>query len=348
MNLEPATEAGHDFEASFAVARRILQTASALRLPLNPKVYRVLYEAECGPETSLHRLHAEIKALDRTPDVVDFEALHDRFFDGEAEHAGLTGIGERMLAEIDLVETLVADRIGHDRSFIGTLSSAQSRFGLFSRAADLKRSVAELVALSEQHMQRTAAFVTEIEGARREICDLQQELRELRDRINLDHLTGLYNRRYFDETLERAIGEALATQKPLAVALADLDHFKKVNDTWGHAVGDSLLRHFAAIIRGNIKGKDTAARYGGEEFALIFPDTVGRNARTVTESIRQGLFSRSFMATKSQQRIGQVSASFGVTELRDGDTAETLMARADSLLYEAKRRGRNNVASDVA
>jgi diguanylate cyclase len=346
MDLEPAHDPQHDFDASLFVARKVLYTAASMRLPLNPKVFRVLYEAEVGPYETLKRLNDEMKTAEQRPDVVEIEDLHDRVFDSNASYRGLTDISSRLMQEVTQVGDIVANRIGDDANYIGTLNEARKNFGLFTRASDARRLITDLVAEAQVHAARTAEFMSQIENKQAQIGDLQRELAELRERVNLDHLTGLFNRRYFDETLAREVEKARETGRPLSLAICDLDHFKKLNDTWGHAVGDSVLKHFGAILKANTKGKDTAARYGGEEFAVILPDTLARDARKLLEAIRQALYNRNLMVTRSQKRIGHVSASFGLAGLRPDDTVETLIARADELLYVAKNRGRNNVAAD--
>lgn len=348
MELEPSADPQHDFDASLYVARKVLYTAASMRLPLNPKVFRVLYEAECGPYETLKRLSDEMKTAESGPDVVEIEDLHDRVFDSTANFRGITDISDRLMTEMEQVGDMVANRIGDDASYIGTLNEARRNFGLFTRAADAKRLISELVAEAQTHAARTAEFMGQIESKQSQIADLQHELAELRERVNLDHLTGLFNRRYFDEALGREIDRARETGRPMSLAICDLDHFKKLNDNWGHAVGDSVLKHFAGIMKNNTKGKDIAARYGGEEFALILPDTEARDARKLLETIRQALYNRNLVATRTKKRIGHVSASFGLAGLRDDDTVETLIARADELLYVAKNRGRNNVAADFA
>lgn len=346
MELDEKADPQHDFDASLFVARKVLYTAASMRLPLNPKVFRVLYEAECGPYETLKRLNDEMKTGEDGPDVVEIEDLHDKVFDSTANYRGLSDISDRLMTEMEQVGDMVADRIGNDANYLGTLNAARKNFGLFTRATDAKRLIGDLVAEAQLQAARVAEFMSQIENKQSQIGDLQRELNELRERVNLDHLTGLFNRRYFDEAVAREVHRSQEEGLSLSLAICDLDHFKKLNDTWGHGVGDSVLKHFAGIMKSNTKGKDVVARYGGEEFALIFPDTEARDARKLLETIRQGLYNRNLVSTHSRKRIGHVSASFGLAGLRPEDTVETLITRADELLYVAKNRGRNNVAAD--
>ena len=194
--------------------------------------------------------------------------------------------------------------------------------------------------------KKTETVGSELVRAREQVAHLQRELHMLRDRAYLDHLTQIANRRHMDEMLEREIWLARNSSDPLSFALGDLDHFKKLNDSHGHAVGDAVLKHFAALMRSNIKGQDTPARFGGEEFAIIFPKTSIFGARAVSESIRKLLYGTDFGLRRDSSSIGQVSVSFGVTQLLSGDSMADLINRADELLYRAKKLGRNRVETD--
>jgi diguanylate cyclase len=348
MLISDPTDPARSFEAAHALAQRILAVAEAARLPLNPKVFRVLYEAETGAIELTARVPAGSGTAPAPPDVVELERLHDLLFAADGEQSSLSQIGTRLQREIDDVNVIVAGRVDGDAAFLEVLRDARRRFGIFTRPSDAKRVLADLTAESQGQADRIAGFLEELAARHRQIGELQRELHELRDRVNRDHLTGLASRRHFDERMVQEFEIARRTGAPLSIGICDLDHFKKVNDSWGHGVGDSILQQFASVLRNNLKGKDVVARYGGEEFAIILPGTSSRDARTVLEHIRQIFHSRNFVVSKTQQVIGHLSASFGVTELAPADTAESVIARADQFLYEAKRRGRNNVVSDFS
>jgi diguanylate cyclase len=128
--------------------------------------------------------------------------------------------------------------------------------------------------------------------------------------------------------------------------MADIDHFKQINDTFGHPVGDDVLRFFATILSSNLKGRDLAARYGGEEFALILPATKAAAAKQLVVQIMEQLAATNLVMSQGKMPIGKLTASFGIVELRGQDDADGLVTRADRKLYEAKRAGRNRIACD--
>ena len=162
-----------------------------------------------------------------------------------------------------------------------------------------------------------------------------------------DALTGLHNRRYMEGHLRTLVSEAIRTSGKLSMLVADIDHFKNVNDTYGHDVGDAVLKEFAVRLKRNTRGVDLACRLGGEEFVIIMPDTDVARAYQVGERLRACVAADNFPISEDQSV--RVTASVGIGTLeRPDDTPETIFKRADNALYTAKRRGRNRVVADAA
>lgn len=159
----------------------------------------------------------------------------------------------------------------------------------------------------------------------------------------MDDLTRLRNRRWFDANLSKEIETARTKGLPLSLAFLDIDHFKRINDTFGHSSGDVILTSLGQVLRENVKGRDTPVRYGGEEFVLVLPRTKLAGAKTLTEQIRKDFEKRYWVHKLTGRPIGVVTASFGVAQLRDNETAEMLIERADANLYAAKQSGRNRI-----
>jgi diguanylate cyclase (GGDEF)-like protein len=176
---------------------------------------------------------------------------------------------------------------------------------------------------------------------------LQDELREANRRLealaDTDGLTGLYNRRYFDALLLRELQRTARYKTPIGVALIDIDHFKYVNDSFGHPMGDEVLRNVARLVTAGVRVTDCAARYGGEEVAIVFTQTTAQGVAEVTERLRHTL--EQFEHVYEGRSVKR-TASIGVA-LIDGKgvplTPKELVERADRALYRAKRSGRNRV-----
>ena len=176
---------------------------------------------------------------------------------------------------------------------------------------------------------------------------LRNRLEESIEAAMIDPLTGLYNRRYLEANLAMLVAEALHHNRSLSVLLADVDHFKRVNDTYGHDVGDAVLKEFSNRFRRNTRGIDLPCRYGGEEFLVIMPDTNMQRAYQVGERLRAAIASDAFQIGTG---LGiQLTASVGVATFEcPDDTPEAVFRRADNALFAAKRCGRNRVAANAA
>jgi diguanylate cyclase (GGDEF)-like protein len=176
----------------------------------------------------------------------------------------------------------------------------------------------------------------------RRSIELKAAYRRIEELAELDELTGSYNRRCIMQLLDAEIEKSRQTTTPCAIALIDLDWFKRINDAHGHPVGDEVLRTFAITIFANIRPADHFGRYGGEEFLLLLPDTDAEAAKRMLDRLRGVVADLDWSAFSTGMRV---TISAGVVTLRDNDSAYTFLARADSALYSAKAQGRNRVAT---
>lgn len=176
---------------------------------------------------------------------------------------------------------------------------------------------------------------------------LRHRLAESVEMSITDALTGLHNRRYMEGHLKTLVADSLRSGRRLSLLVADIDHFKHVNDTYGHDGGDTVLKEFSTRLKRNTRGIDLACRLGGEEFVIIMPDTEISRAYQVGERLRACVAAETFMVHPNQPI--RVTASVGLSTLeRAEDTPETMFKRADNALYAAKKRGRNRVVTDAA
>lgn len=183
------------------------------------------------------------------------------------------------------------------------------------------------------------------------MCERSRMQRELKNKLRFalenaahDPLTGLYNRRYFERRLKEESAHARRHKRPFSLILVDLDHFKLVNDTYGHEDGDRVLRHVAEVLGTSLREDDVACRYGGEEFLLLLRATPGTAARVVANRLRSLLAQKPIaLGEKQEKRHVTFSAGVAAADDRNGYDADEIVARADAALYRAKRAGRNRV-----
>lgn len=174
-----------------------------------------------------------------------------------------------------------------------------------------------------------------------DISSLKQVEEELRTLTITDPLTGIHNRRYFLDQLAGELERRSRTQRPLSLIMLDIDHFKRINDGFGHDAGDRVLQELCRRIGARLRRIDSLCRLGGEEFIVICPETDADQASHLAESLRRLLQDSPFA------EVGRVTASFGVSSARPGDSRESLLQRADQALYAAKNGGRNRVCSEA-
>lgn len=167
--------------------------------------------------------------------------------------------------------------------------------------------------------------------------ELEELARKLDFRATTDPLTGLFNRRKFNHELSLEISRSQRYRTPLSLIIFDIDHFKAINDTYGHQAGDKVLTALAKFVSGRIHKTDVLARWGGEEFMLLVPGSRIYMAAQLAEDLRNAM--REFASGDA----GIATSSFGVAEFEDGDTADSFISRADEALYRAKINGRNRV-----
>jgi two-component system cell cycle response regulator len=183
------------------------------------------------------------------------------------------------------------------------------------------------------------------------VCERSRMQRELRHKLRFaleysthDALTGLYNRRYFERRLREETAHARRHKRPFALIVVDLDHFKLINDTYGHEDGDRVLCHVAELLSGSLREDDIACRYGGEEFVILLRATPGPAARVVANRLRASVSAKAItLGPKDELRHVTLSGGVAAADERNNYNVDSIIDRADKALYRAKRGGRNRV-----
>ena len=206
---------------------------------------------------------------------------------------------------------------------------------------DAKTVLSDIVTETKQLVEISQILKSKLNEANDEMGQLRSELVKVKEMAATDALTGLLNRRAFDDVLAELVGKARDSSHCLLIL--DLDHFKKVNDTFGHMVGDKVIRYTAGLLKKYVSEHHHVARYGGEEMAVIMPNTELKNALKIAEDIRESLSKSQLKQKDNGLSIGKVTVSIGVTSLKIDDSVESFITRADNALYTAKEKGRNNV-----
>lgn len=204
-------------------------------------------------------------------------------------------------------------------------------------------STIQAILTDTHHLHRAIhGLHQELDKSTHEMEALREELLRVRQEASSDPLTGLANRKAIDAALKKAISaQQQKDAGPLCLIMLDIDHFKQVNDSYGHLLGDKVICFVAGVMKKNVKGKDTAARCGGEEFCILLPDTDAEGARALAESIRKDIEGAKIRRQDNGETIGQVTISVGISCYQPGDDHNTFYERADQALYASKENGRN-------
>ncbi|MDE3011591.1 MAG: diguanylate cyclase [Pseudomonadota bacterium] len=326
------------------------ESAELLRLALpmmsrqgsgyHPVSYAVWYEYVSGINPALK---------DRVDDLVkDGQALDDDNTYGVYRECILDAWSAKSVKVNQGLRELIHDFSSTTSDVKGQISTFDNSLQDFSYALDndeVDHDRREML-LRESLGLRTglSALQVELEESQRTIARLQVDLVKLENEALTDPLTGLYNRRGLDVAFDRYAAQCGSAEADCSVVLIDIDNFKVVNDTFGHLFGDQVIRGIAGTLRNHARSGDLVARYGGEEFVLVLPHTPVDEAQQNAERLR-AFIERSTIKRRGQnESVARVTVSAGVTGYAQGDTLNTLLARADNALYCAKNQGRNQVA----
>lgn len=230
-------------------------------------------------------------------------------------------------------------------TFSKALDRAKEELPESLKAEEVRIIISYLMIENDNMRARTTNLQANLEKSQEQIERLKTNLATAEAQGLSDPLTGVSNRRSFDIILASQVAALRNSTQPLSLILADIDHFKAINDRYGHPVGDDVLKWFAKVLTANLKGRDTVARYGGEEFAMILPQTPLENAFKIAAQIKAQLESQFWQKPDAPNTMLRVSASFGVAQLAQGEGTSSLISRADAKLYQAKADGRNRVAA---
>ena len=328
------------------IARSAFKEMVGAGIPPHPQHFTVWYEYFSGRNAELHRAIDEMRQSGISVGEEHTRTLYERFFIEHASSAELDSWGARIEATaskiIEALSTAGSNTANYGaalQNFSGNLAGAES-------TADIRRLVQGILSATKEMDGQMRRLQSRVEGATNEVTELREKLEITRREALTDALTGIANRKCFEERLEAAARLADETREPLSLVLADIDHFKRLNDTYGHPVGDQVLKLVARTVFEGVRGRDTAARFGGEEFALILPNTPMDGAVVVAEGLRKAIAAKKLARKGSDKTLGSITLSFGATEYIPGEPVSDLVRRVDDLLYRAKRLGRNRVIAE--
>ncbi len=330
-------------DRSAELLRLVLPLMARQNAAYHPVSYALWYEHLAGLNLPLSEILTSRLERNEPLSETDVFELHARFIvSRDMQRLELLQQKLRTLLEEAAQATLATSA---DTGRYGVLlEQSQARLSAVTALEGVQALVSELLTETARVQAATHAVTQKLEGKAQEVGLLSEQLQRAQSEALADPLTGLKNRRAFD----RALADMLtAPETPeagvAALLLIDIDHFKQVNDTHGHLVGDKVLRSIGATLASHIKGRDLAARLGGDEFAILLRQTTHSGAVSLAEQIRVSVANGKLHKADGSSLSGQVTVCVSIAIARRADSVESLMERADAGLYEAKQAGRNAV-----
>lgn len=319
-----------------------LESLADHKLIPNPDNYRLFFEYAAA---SISGLNADIDAINTEQKKIT-QDIAQSLFATHIANADQRNLDETRISISDMLNVIV----DHLKDWDSSSSHFTEKLEDCVRNLNNKPNLNEIKTIIDTVTDQAKRIRDVNHSIKGSLVNLTDEISALREDVNrlgnealTDSLTQVSNRRGFDIALKNTLAKAEQESSDCSLIVTDVDHFKRVNDKFGHQVGDKILKFIANTIRKNIRGNDILARYGGEEFVIILPNTNYDNAICVAENLGTAVSSRQLTAGANTQTIGRMSISSGVTCYKQGETAEQFFERADKCMYEAKALGRNRV-----
>lgn len=338
------TTYGSFIKSTTSVAKNIILETAKYSIPLTPENYHIWFDYFIG---SNKELETDINELinSNIPFTNDInQKLYTKHFSKDKND--LKNIHKKTIKILQqfMLTTLSTKDLTLDYS--DKMEKYNNKIKNIEEPEEIQHVIEDIINDTNNMAKYSKQLNDKIEALNSKIYNLNKKLEETKREVLIDALTGLNNRKAFDSKLSKLFDKFIQNEDSFSILMLDIDYFKKFNDTYGHQVGDEVLRIVGSHLRENLKGKDFPSRYGGEEFIVILPNTAIQKAKIVAEIIRNEISNIRLKMKKTGKTLGDITVSIGVSETRKGDTSTSVVERADSALYFAKNSGRNNVKSE--
>lgn len=325
--------------------RLALPLMSKHNIPITPRNYTVYYTYVSGGNSDLSKAVDTIIEKGQTIDEEKIKNLYFQFCT-EKDEAGLRNLRDDLQRTLTTILGEITEFTGQTEKFESLVSNSVAKLSEDASVQQIKGVVDEIVV----ETKKLGGFGKAIQYKLKETTDgleaIKKDFEKAKSEVLVDFLTGVPNRKAFDEKLAICIDEALSKNEDLCLLMIDIDYFKRFNDKYGHIIGDEVLKIVARKVKEIVRGRDFLARFGGEEFVVILPLTPLSGAKTVAENIRDYFDRTKLKVVSSSKKLGKVTVSIGAAIHRYGEPIKEFIDRSEQALYLAKNTGRNRVATE--
>ena len=342
--MQPSTKS----ETTVEISKATLSKLEELGISPTPENYTIWFYDFNNANPDLSKAIRSIEAQGHSFNNDVCTQLYQRFFGQGQQTKLIDETCERMEKTMHRILSQMGSVATDTGEYGQTLEGFQEQLAAPEDVSAVRDMIAEVLSETRNMQDRTKKLEQALDDSTKELASISDHLVAARQQALTDGLTGIANRRCFDERLEELIMDASKERTPLSLLIGDIDHFKAFNDTHGHQVGDQVLKQVAMTLTQSIKGRDLAARYGGEEFAVILPETDLHGAKQVSEQIRLSIAKKKIRMKSSGQSLGAITMSIGASQYVPGESQVSLIERTDQGLYRAKREGRNRTVVEPA
>lgn len=336
----------HTPEKAKVYAEKALARIAAEKLPAQPIMFELWYVYYSAHNVDVVRA-IDLVAQANAPFTEErCNEIYNRLLNNARRSEEVLSKAEGLVAETMSSVTEAASAVKHKTDdYESDIQQSVSAMEGAVTADDMREVAAGVVAKAHKMVAENKQLETQLVQSARMMQELREEMELVRREALTDSMTGIANRKLFDAEIGRLITTAHQDAKPLSLLMVDIDHFKNFNDTYGHQVGDQVLKLVARTLKDGVKGRDLPARYGGEEFAVVLPETDAQGAEIVANALRVAVAEKDIINRATGERLGKITLSVGTAQLKKGERPSGLIERADQALYLAKNAGRNRVVS---
>lgn len=323
-----------------------LQLMLDYQIPPTPENYQLWYTHTAQSDLNLSRVIDNLVTKKAPFDEKLNHKLYEKFFSREDETKALTETGVTFQKEVAKIVSMIKEVGENTSNHSAALSQHVDSLSDFEGASELKDVIKLILNDTNKIKEQSDKLEGKLMESSSTISELQNNLDNARLESRTDALTNIGNRKFFDEKLLEMMQLYKKEKQPFSLIIGDIDHFKKFNDTFGHQIGDQVLKVVAHVLKTESCDIGFPARYGGEEFAILLPDTDTAGAMIVADQIRKLISHKTIKNKNTGQNFGKITMSLGVAKITGAEPAVDLITRADAALYLAKENGRNRIQSE--